>query len=376
MELSIVSFTENGRKLAEYIMQNCAGDDVINSIEHMSLSGQSRRKTEHWEISCQEISQREISVTEWAGIQMREKKALLFIGACGIAVRAIAPHLTDKLHDSPVLVMDETGKYVIPLVSGHVGGANELACYIGRRTGAEPVVTTATDINGKFAVDLFAEENALGMMNKDGIARVSAKILSGEKVSIAIESRNEEKGEGKNRYCGKTLFWQGQPLSEGALPDGLYMVPYPPKQYVDILVTSGKEDFEAAICLRPKEYIIGLGCKRGKTAEEIEMFLSHRLQESDISVTQILALASISQKKDEQGILGWCRKEKIPFLTYTAEELQEVKGNFTGSSFVADMVGVDNVCERAALRACGENGELICGKYAKDGMTFALARKI
>ena len=97
---------------------------------------------------------------EWAGKQMAEKHTLLFIGACGIAVRAIAPYITDKLHDSAVLVMDEGGNYIIPILSGHVGGANEIAVKIAVEIGAVPVITTATDINGKFAVDLFAKRNS------------------------------------------------------------------------------------------------------------------------------------------------------------------------------------------------------------------------
>ena len=90
---------------------------------------------------------------------------------------------------------------------------------------------------------------------------------------------------------------------------------------------------------------------------------------------QVFALSSISQKRDEQGIIEWCRKEGIPFFTYTAEELQEVNGNFTKSQFVKDQVGVDNVCERAAVKACGEDGKLILPKVAENGMTIAIARR-
>lgn len=122
------------------------------------------------------------SVSVWAGEQMAAHHALVFVGACGIAVRAIAPWITDKLHDSPVLVMDEQGQYVIPLLSGHVGGANELAVRLAGELGAVPVITTATDLHGSFAVDLFAKRNDLWIHNREGIARVSAKYWQARKL--------------------------------------------------------------------------------------------------------------------------------------------------------------------------------------------------
>lgn len=111
------------------------------------------------------------SLSAWAGEQMAARHALIFIGACGIAVRAIAPWIMDKLHDSPVLVADEMGKYVIPLLSGHVGGANELAVRLAGALGAIPVITTATDLHDSFAVDIFAK----GMICGSAIGRGSPK---------------------------------------------------------------------------------------------------------------------------------------------------------------------------------------------------------
>lgn len=327
MKLSIISFTENGKKLAEYIAEQ--SDEM---------------ETETGTIKT--------TVGDWAERQMQEKNALLFIGACGIAVRAVAPYITDKLHDSPVLVMDERGRYVIPILSGHMGGANELAEYLAKKTGAEPVITTATDINGKFAVDVFARRNGLYIVNKDGIAKVSAKALAGKTVTVSIEEGHCTDSSRKGK------------------------VPYPPAGPVDVIVTSEEEkQFDALIWLKPKEYIIGFGCRKGKTSEEIDCFIRARLELFGISMTQISALASISQKQDEEGIVRWCRRERIPFVTYTAEELKKTEGSFEASAFVEAQVGVDNVCERAAMKACGASGKLIYRKYAEDGMTIAVAKR-
>ncbi|MCM1145419.1 MAG: cobalamin biosynthesis protein [Blautia sp.] len=297
------------------------------------------------------------SVADWAKEQLEEKNALLFLGACGIAVRAIAPFLTDKLHDAPVLVMDEEGGHIIPLLSGHMGGANELARLIAQKTGAVPVITTATDINRKFAVDLFAKRNGFSIQDKDGIAKISSKVLAGEEIMISIEPLRRD----------TSLL--------SSLPDGIKFVPYPPSAPLDIVVSSENTPFDAVMVLKPKEYILGVGCKRGKSAEELESFIGKTLERLSISKEQVYALSSIAQKSDEQGILTWCRREGIPFLTYSAEELQQVNGTFGASSFVREQVGVDNVCERAALKACGQGGELIFPKHAENGMTIAVARR-
>ncbi len=247
--------------------------------------------------------------------------------------------------------MDEKGKYVIPILSGHMGGANDLAAYIAGKTGAEPVITTATDMNHKFAVDLFAKRNNLSIENKDGIAKVSSKVLAGKEIMMSIE-------EGLEITCGEA---------------GVRVVPYPPAGFVDVVVTSENDVFDTSILLKPREYVIGIGCKKGKTVDEIDQFISRTIKETGISIRQIFALSSVSQKRDEQGIIAWCGKEGIPFFTYTAEELQEVNGSFTKSAFVKEQVGVDNVCERAAVKACGKNGKLLVPKIAENGMTIAIA---
>ena len=340
MELSIISFTSAGRQLAKRL--EAAVNAENNGFKAISYESE-------------KSGTRKASVSEWAKVRMSEKNALLFIGACGIAVRAISPHISDKLHDAPVLVMDEKGKYVIPILSAHIGGANKLALYIAEKIGAESVITTATDINKKFAIDLFAKENGLHIVNREGIAKVSSKVLSGDKITISVEGE---------RVSNKDF-----------VPKEVEIAPYPPSFPVDVVVTSENALFDAALLLKPKEYIIGFGCKKGKSAGEIEAFIMQRLEMLDISLTNIYALSSISQKSGENGIIEWCKKENIAFFTYDAEELEKTEGAFSASLFVKDTVGVDNVCERAAVKACGDGGEIVAGKYAENGMTIAVARR-
>ena len=342
MKLSIISFTQNGIVLSKNIAK------LLDGIEYTLYT--------KYKACCQEeqtvrfVTQ---SIGEWAKEQFEERNALLFIGACGIAVRAIAPHITDKLHDSPVLVMDEKGEYVIPILSGHVGGANELAVSLAEKMGAKPIITTATDIHNQFAIDLFAKKNGLTIVNKDGIAKVSSKVLSGKPITMSIEQEHFEKN------C--------------KLPREIELVEYPPLKKVDVVISSENRKFDTMLLLGPKEYAVGIGCKKGKETEKIEDFIMSHLQRAGIIPMQVFGMATIDVKRDEQGLLAWSKREKIPFITYTAEELRSVKGDFHRSEFVKEQVGVDNVCERAAMKMCEPGGRLIYEKHAEDGMTIAIA---
>ena len=430
MKVSIISFTLKGIELSLKIKKAFSGETeeelcLYTKCSHAEKSLTERKLTEknlaEKDLVESGLSYVEQPLTEWTGEQMKKRRSLLFIGACGIAVRAIAPFLTDKLNDVPVLVMDEQGCFVIPVLSGHVGGANELAVSLAERMGSTPVITTATDLNHCFAVDLFARRNALHIVNKDGIAKVSSRILAGEEVTMAVE-------EGHFREEAQTL--RGRRVSRKTnIPDGIRLVSCIPEFHTDIpiVMTEVIEDIPAAsaestedvpvvsvesitdatvafsessagipgvtespvdilvapasygqgrlLTLRPKEYVIGIGCKRGKAAEQIDHFVNRALKESGISMEQVAAFASIDRKKDEEGILWMSSHYGIPFVTYSAEELQQVEGTFHASEFVKSQVGVDNVCERAALRFSGPDGILITGKQAEDGITAAIVKR-
>ena len=376
MKVSIISFTLKGIELSLKIKKAFSGETeeelcLYTKCSHAEKSLTERKLTEknlaEKDLVESGLSYVEQPLTEWTGEQMKKRRSLLFIGACGIAVRAIAPFLTDKLNDVPVLVMDEQGRFVIPVLAGHVGGANELAVSLAERMGSTPVITTATDLNHCFAVDLFARRNALHIVNKDGIAKVSSRILAGEEVTMAVEEghfREEEAGiPGEKRL-----------LEEINVPEGIRLVST--ESLADVLVATASYGQGRLLTLRPKEYVIGIGCKRGKAAEQIDHFVHKVLKESGISMEQVAAFASIDRKKDEEGILWMSSHYGIPFVTYSAEELQQVEGTFHASEFVKSQVGVDNVCERAALRFSGPDGILITGKQAEDGITAAIVKRI
>lgn len=330
MLIKVCAFTEKGMNLANTIFEE-------NKEWHPLF----REKTKN--------------LHEWTKEAFEMRLPILFIGACGIAVRAISPFVSDKLTDSPVLVADEKGQFVIPILSGHVGGANEIAKKIAAIIGATPVITTATDVEGKFSVDIFAQKEGLRILNRDGIRYVSSRVLNGEKLVVSIE--------------------ESYRVLLDKMPDTIVAEDYPPVNPVDLLITTEeikdvwiKSD---ALCLVPKRKIVGIGCKKGKSFKELKAFVENELGiglENDL-----YAIASIDMKKEEMGLMALAGYYHVPFITYSAEELLEVQGDFCESEFVQHVTGVSNVCERAALKAAGKQGKLIRKKTASDGMTLAVA---
>ena len=383
MKISIISFTQKGADLSLRIKELLSKRDYECTLYSASSF-----------VSQKEIIKKEGTLEEWCKDRFSEKSAIIFIGAMGIAVRGIAPCIKDKLKDVPVLVLDEKGEFVIPVLSGHVGGANELASFLAGCIKACPVITTATDINSKFSVDLFAKQNNLYISNKDGIAKVSSKVLEGINIRIAVD--NKAIGEMAENLPDGTEFSEYKNIenySDNNVYPGVEFVEYKEDEYYDVLITSDPQKKNADLVLMARDYVLGIGCKKGKSFEEIDEFVKEILSLNGIDINEVCSVASIDVKKDEDGIKRFCKEYNIPFLTYTADELKEVQGDFEKSDFVLENVGVDNVCERAAVKggeeiacqteskkiACsGEPGdviaELVIKKQSKDGKTLAVAR--
>ena len=291
----------------------------------------------------------EQAATQWAEDGFREAGALVFCCAAGIAVRAIAPCIESKQKDPAVVVVDEWGKFAIPILSGHLGGANELALMIAEDISAIPVVTTATDLNHVFAVDVFAKKNHLRIEDMQLAKEVSAALLA-----------------------GKSVGFRSDLPCHGELPRGL--TEKDAELGICITADPGKVPYEKTLRLLPMRYAAGLGCRRGKSAEELEAFLLRQLADCGVGIHELRCVASIDLKEDEAGLVSLCKKFGLPFVTYSAEQLNAVPGDFSGSEFVKKTIGVDSVCERSAALASG--GGLVKRKTAADGMTFALAEYV
>ena len=277
-------------------------------------------------------------------------EAIVFVGAAGIAVRAIAPHIKSKLTDPAVINVDERGNFVIPLLAGHIGGANELARYLAASLGASACVTTATDVNGLFAVDEWAARNNMVICSLLAAKDFAAALVADEKVG---------------------LYYDEAFRIAGALPQNIEpgsMLPVGMAVTLDSTLTP----FTTTVRLLPKIIHLGIGCRRNTPLENIEALVLSELAKLHIDLRSVVALASIDLKKDEQGLLAFAEKYKLSANFYTADELNSVAGDFTPSAFVKSVVGVSNVCERSAVRD-SNNGRLLLRKTSLNGVTLAVA---
>lgn len=286
------------------------------------------------------------SLGPWTGERFADSDALLFVGASGIAVRAIAPYVRDKFTDPAVVSMDETGRFAVPLLSGHVGGGNDLARLVARRTGGTAAVSTATDVNGRFAVDQWAREQGFFLDGREGAKRVSAALLAG--ISVGMES--------------------DFPI-QGPLPQGV--VEGPAEAGIALTLDPEKRPFPHTVRLIPPVLHLGIGCRRGTPAATIAKAVEGVFRSRHLSLKGVAAVCSIDLKKDEAGLLAFCQGLGLPLTTYSAGELSAVPGDFTPSPFVHGVTGVDNVCERAAVR---RGGSLIVPKQAGEGVTVAVSQ--
>ena len=319
-ELHIIYFTKAGGDLAGRI----AADMAENCPDMESVS----------KVCGKGILQ------EWTAENFRQGKVLLFIGACGIAVRAIAPHIGGKDTDPAVLVMDEKGRHVIPILSGHLGGANDWACRIARMTGAEAVLTTATDAQSMFAVDLFAKRNGLQIDDLKKAKHFSARLLAERKGTLVLPDEYEqdltfegqEPPELEVRSSGEKLREERTPGSDDPEQKSF--------EKGNVFTVSPAISADDTLHLIPRCIILGMGCRKGKSGQELE-----QLAES----------------------LG------VPFETFDAHTLQNAaieNWTFAESERVRETVGVGNVCERAAAAAGAHR--ILLGKTARDGMTICV----
>lgn len=275
---------------------------------------------------------------------------IVFVGAAGIAVRAVAPYLAGKAFDPAVLVIDEAGRFVIPILSGHLGGANALAQRLADGLGAQAVITTATDGRAAFAVDSWAAAHGCAVVDPQNIKHVSGALLRGEPVGLRSDF-----------------------LVEGRLPAQVTLDGTPDSGFV-IGFDTKAAPFAHTLHLVPRVVYLGLGCRKGTDAQTIEATAQAALDSAGVPWEAVRGVASIDVKQNEPGLLRFCELHGLTLTVFSAETLKEVSGDFTPSDFVARTVGVDNVCERAAVCAAA-GGALLCRKTAQNGVTAALAQQ-
>ena len=419
------------QKLAKKL-ENISGAEIITKVKCEALPEASMKET----------------VKACVDAYFEQVDAIVFVTASGIAVRSVAEHLTHKSKDPAIVCMDECGKHVISLVSGHAGGANAFTQMLADVMWATPVITTATDVEGRFSVDDYARKHNLVVTDWAKAKAISAEVLAtGAKpvwVDEAAGSQEEEKNaceickvqkstgidgcENKvdgceNRVDGCESRVDGcESRVDGcenevdgcknridgcenrvdgceSRVDGCESRVDGCENEIDVqklqigshqvVITPQDVSVDAqTLQLIPRCIVAGVGCKKGTSVDKIEHAVQDAFAKAGLRMEALCAVASIDLKRTEVGLLEFCETRKVPFKTYAAEELRAVPGIYSASEFVSGVTGVDNVCERSAVKCASEHatnqgepllgrqakhGELLLRKQAYGGVTVALA---
>lgn len=321
-DICVITFTKNGAELAEKLN---IGDIFVYHKYH--------NKKE--QIAFKAIG--DIMKHCW-----EKYSSIVFISACGIAVRSIAPYVKNKTTDPAVVVCDELGKFSVSLLSGHIGGANEVAKKIASLTNGTPVITTATDVLKKFAVDMWAKYNNLVLRDFKMAKEISAAVVNGDKVgyigSVSCPMGLSENTDAKlGVFVGHTL----------------------------------EKPFERTLILAEKCLVLGIGCKVNTPYENIKYAIDDLFKKENINTDSIKMISSVSIKANESGIIKYAKEMGVNYATYSVDYLEKIEGDFSYSEFVKETIGLDCVCERSAL---AKGGKLIVKKQKYDGVTLAVAK--
>lgn len=293
---------------------------------------------------------------------------LVCVVSLGAVVRMIAPLLKDKHTDPGVVVVDDAGKFAISVLSGHVGGANDLAVRVARVLGAVPVVTTASDVGKTIPVDILGRDLGWTTELDEHITAVSAHVVNQEPVAFVQET-------GENTWWTRDVPLPANvrrfPSTDGVDPERfravLLVTDRDLSKFADALIAR-------AVVYRPKSLVIGVGCDRGTPAGRLEEGIRKVLADAGLSIRCVRNLAAISLKADEAGLLDLCRKNGWRLDTYTPDQINAIRNRVPNpSEMVLKHTGAVGSAEPAALLSSGAPA-LIVEKVKMPQMTVAVAR--
>jgi len=356
LKIAIVAVTRQGQELAEktaaLLSAGGAHETVLHlpgkfSLLHIDGLRQPYRKP-----------LRELFGELFAGYD-----GIVCIMALGIVVRLAASHLKSKTTDPAGGGMDERGQNVISVLSGHWGGANALTVRIAKGLGANPVITTATDVHGLPAVEMLARERGWQIEPFELVKKVNAAIVNGQQVTIYSDAPLDDIEETEHLRLKDFTEYSPARKEDGrvVLVTNRAAWDYPP----------------GTLFIRPRNLWVGVGCRKGVTAQEVREAIITTLEEAGLALASVHSLASIDIKRDEQGLLAAAGELQLPVEFFTGPALATVlqrRGNELGfSGFVDKKIGVGGVCEPAAILGAGETSRLLKPKMKYARVTIAIA---
>ena len=265
--------------------------------------------------------------------------AHIFIMATGIVVRKIAPLIKTKDVDPAVLVVDEKERFVISLLSGHLGGANELTEELAQKFSLLPIVTTSSDITGKIAIDTLSQKMQCQMENLEKAKNITSLIVDNKNVDILLP-KNVRVGENGGNSSG-------------------------------VVIASNRENIEV-MRLYPQNLIIGVGCRRGTSKENILVAIDKVMKKHNLSYKSIKKIATVDVKADEIGLIEAAKSLDKELVIVDRKEIAPIEHMFKGSEFVKKQIGVTCVSEPCAYIASNKDGVFLEMKFIDNGITISI----
>ncbi|HZJ82338.1 MAG TPA: cobalt-precorrin 5A hydrolase [Clostridia bacterium] len=281
-----------------------------------------------------------------------EYDGFIFISATGIAIRMSHPYIESKAKDPAIVVIDDEARFSISLLSGHLGGANEIAKAMGEYLGSIPVITTASDNRGIDSIDIFAKENDYYIEDLSTVTEITSMMVNDKRVGIYTEDEKLIK------YPNLMRIYDLKDIDKSI--EGI------------IIITSKKEigsiDIPYTI-LRPKNINIGIGCRKGVEEEIIIQAIELALSKNNLSSKSIKSMGTVEIKKDELGLIKAAKYYDCPLKIFTIEDILPIEDIFQKSQFVKDTIGVYSVSEPCAYFL---GGSPVVGKFIHKGVTISI----
>ncbi|NMF05811.1 cobalt-precorrin 5A hydrolase [Clostridium beijerinckii] len=284
---------------------------------------------------------------------MNNSEGIIFIASTGIAVRAIAPFLEGKDKDPGIVVVDLSCKYAINILSGHLGGGNELTYKVSEILNSMPIITTASDNLGLIAPDILAKENNL-IIEDLKKAKYMAALLIDKKIIGIKDDYNIIKisnGYEKIQYLREDCIWITHCLKSSNNEE------------------LEKNDYSRILRLIKKDIVLGIGCRKGTTYEKLYDFVNANLIKYNLDIRAVSCIVSVDIKANEEGIIKLAERINCPFKTFSKDEIKTVQDKYDKSEFVFKTLGITGVCEPSVDLA---GAEVIISKIKHEGMTLAI----
>nr|WP_320145404.1 cobalamin biosynthesis protein [uncultured Anaeromusa sp.] len=356
MKLAFFAVTAKGAKLAVTLAQVLPAAQVDVYAKHA------------------ESKEREVclpldSLAETVKLRFADCDGLVFFMALGIVVRMVGPLLVDKRQDPAVVAVDDGGHFAISVLSGHIGGANELTQQVAEAIDAVPVITTATDVSGAVAADVLAVKLGLKLEPFGQMKYINAALAAGKPVAFLLDETLPRATTWRERAA--ELGVDFQPLS--AWQGG--------EECLVILSDRWQPALAAhmahVLYLRPPSLLLGMGCRKGASVEVVAQAAQEALAAKGYSAASVASLGSAWVKLEEAGLQALAAAWQIPFICYEKESLAQAVKDYQleQSNFVSQQIGVGNVCEAAAcLQNQYKQGELVIPKTKRGPVTVAVVR--